>query len=123
MTWTLDARIPVTVVADEAALAAALAGGGAAVLAEGANPVLPAGAVAVLGFDPRAHQASCECGACGTGRNAAALALDQLFQARVRGGVPWFTRVIAEPLGEAGRAAVREALTTDAVTKARFRLI
>ena len=45
MAWTLDARIPLIVVTDATALAAALEGGGAAVLAEAdAAPLsVPAG--------------------------------------------------------------------------------
>ena len=141
MAWSLDARIPLIVVTDATALAAALEGGGAAVLAEGAAaalpaglagatppgapaatpPALPAGAVAAMGFDPSAHQAACDCGTCG-GRNAAALALDLLFQARVRGTVPWFARVVALAGSDAARAMLRDALTADAVTAARFRV-
>ncbi|HYF06194.1 MAG TPA: hypothetical protein VD970_01130 [Acetobacteraceae bacterium] len=121
MAWTLDARIPLTIVADRAALAAALAAGGpAAVLAEnGAGADLPAAAV-VMGFDPGAHVPGCACGTCG-GRNAAALALDRLFQARVRGAVPWFTRVVALAPSAAGRAVIMEALAGDALTAARYR--
>ena len=146
MAWTLDARIPLIVVEDLIALAAALAGGGAAVLAEGvagARPVgaagnvppppaagamlaegaalpVPAGAVALMQFDPATHVANCDCGSCG-GRNAAALALDRLFQARVRGSVPWFKRVVALATSAPGQAALREALAQDTVTAARFR--
>lgn len=120
MTWTLDARIPLAVVADHAALAAALAGGGAALLAEGAAPAPPPGALAALGFDPASHQAACDCGTCG-GRNAAALALDLLFQGRVRGSLPWFARVVAFAPTEAGRQALRDALAADPLTAARFR--
>jgi hypothetical protein len=49
------------------------------------------------------------------------VALDRLFQARVRGGCAWFDRVIA--LAETGeaRAAVAAALAEDALTAARFR--
>ena len=122
MAWTLDARIPVIVVAEDAALAAALDGGGAAVLVAGSAPARLAGAVAVAGFDAAAHRAGCECGTCGTGRGPAALALDQLFQGRVRGSVPWFTRLVAFLPAEAARAALRDALDTDAVTAARYRL-
>lgn len=146
MAWTLDARIPLIVVEDLVALAAALAGGGAAVLAEGVAAALPmgaagdgppppaagavlaedaalpvpAGAVALMRFDPATHVVSCDCGSCGV-RNAAALALDRLFLARVRGGVPWFKRVVALATSAPGQAALREALAEDAVTAARFR--
>jgi hypothetical protein len=117
MAWTLDARIPLTIVTDPAALPGAMAGGGAALLAEdGATP--PAGAA--MGFDPASHQPQCDCGTCG-GRNPAALALDRLFQARVRGSLPWFTRVVALAPSAAGQAAIRDALAADAVTAARYR--
>ena len=122
MVWSLDARIPLILLADRAALAAALADGGpAAVLAKGAAPVLPEGAVAVIGFDPAAHPVRCDCGTCG-GRNAAALALDLLFQARARGSVPWFARVVALLQSDSARTTVREALEADTVTRARYRL-
>ena len=121
MAWTLDARIPLTIVTSHDGLGAALAGGGAALLAEGAAMPPPAGAVAVQPFDPAIHPAACDCGSCG-GRNAAAVALDQLFQARVRGGVPWFTRVVALASGAAAQAMLRQALAEDAVTAARFRM-
>ena len=120
MAWTLDARIPLTVVTDPDALGAALAGGGAALLAEGTIPPPAPGAVAVQGFDPGLHRPACDCGTCG-GRNAAALALDRLFQARIRGTAPWFARVVALVPSPAGQATLRDALAADAVTAARFR--
>lgn len=124
MAWTLDARIPLTLVGDAGALAAALAGGApAAVLAEAPPPeALPAGATALVSFDPfdPSHAAGCAC--CG-GRNPAALALDRLFQARVRGATGWFTRVVAWVESDAARAAVAAALDGDAVTAARFRAV
>lgn len=119
MAWTLDARIPLLVVESEAALATALAGGGPAAVLLDAARVGPAGAVAVERFEPGAtHVAGCAC--CG-GRSAAAVALDRLFQARVRGTAPWFARVVVLVTGAAGRAMVRGALAGDAVTGARFR--
>jgi hypothetical protein len=118
MAWTLDARIPVILVEDPAALAAVLAAGPpAAVL--GVARTAPAGAVAVEGFDPAVpHAAAC---ACCQGRPAAAVALDRLFQARVRGQCPWFDRVVALAETNASRTAVAAALDQDAVTAARFR--
>lgn len=94
MAWTLDARLPVVIAADNAALAGALtAGPKAAVLAEAPPPAMPTGAVALASFDPvMSHSAGCGC--CG-GRSPAAAALDRLFQARVRGACPWFERVVA----------------------------
>jgi hypothetical protein len=121
MPWTLDARIPLVILADSAALPAALAGSGpAAVLAEAPAPACPDGAVAAECFVPgmAAHPAAC---ACCAGRSPAAAALDRLFQARVRGGVPWFERVVALAGTEAGQQEIAAALSGDAVTAARFR--
>lgn len=122
MAWSLDARLPLVMAESEAALAALLADGvPSAVLAEAPPPAeLPLGAVALVSFDAfgAAHVAGCSC--CG-GRNGAALALDRLFQARVRSAAGWFTRVVAWTDSEAARDAVRAALHDDAVTAARFR--
>jgi hypothetical protein len=121
MSWSLDARIPLTIVDTPDALAAALAAGRpAAVLAEAPPPRLPAGAVSLVSFDLSgpSHGAGC---ACCTGRGPAAAALDRLFQARVRGACGWFERVVALAETEAGRDAVAAALGADAVTQARFR--
>ena len=120
MAWSLDARLPVVIVADAAALDGALAvGPKAAVLAEAPPLPMPAGAAALASFDPLApHAVGCSC--CG-GRPAAAAALDRLFQARVRGACPWFERVVALAETEAAREAVAAALSNDAVTAARFR--
>lgn len=122
MPWSLDARIPLTLVADEAALAAALASGPPAALVVEAPPTpLPAGAVALVSFDATttAHAAGC---ACCAGRSPAAAALDRLFQARVRNACPWFDRVLALAGTPEAAAAIREALAQDAVASARFRL-
>jgi hypothetical protein len=64
------------------------------------------------------HIAGCVC--CSL-RGPAADALGAMFQARARGTAPFFTRVIvlASPEGE---AAIRDALTADVVTQARYRL-
>jgi hypothetical protein len=123
MPWTLDARIPLELVADAAALGAALAAGRpAAVLAEAPPPPLPEGAVALASFDLSGptHAAGC---ACCAGRGQAALALDRLFQARVRGGCGWFERVVALAETAAARTAIADALAEDAVTVARFRAV
>ena len=120
MAWSLDARLPLVIVADAAALSAALsAGPKAAVLAEAPSPPIPDEAAALAGFDPvMPHAAGCGC--CG-GRPAAAAALDRLFQARVRGACPWFERVVALAETPEAREAVASALRDDAVTAARFR--
>jgi hypothetical protein len=120
MVWTLDARVPVVIVADAEALEAALAAGpSAAVLAEAPPLPMPAGAAALASFDPvMPHLAGCGC--CG-GRPPAAAALDRLFQARVRGACPWFDRVVAHVETPEAREAVALALRDDAVTAARFR--
>lgn len=122
MAWTLDARLPLHIVESPEALAAALAAGPgpAAVLAEAPPPpALPLGAAALVSFDPgMPHGAACGC--CG-GRSPAAVALDRLFQARVRGGCAWFDRVLALAETPEARQAVAAALAGDAVTAARFR--
>ena len=119
MAWTVDARIPLLVVADAAGLAAALAGGEVAVLAEAPAPPVD-GAMAVESFEAdMPHAVACTC--C-NGRSPAAAALDRLFQARVRGRCGWFTRVVALAGSEPARVQVAEALAGDALTVARFRL-
>jgi len=109
MAWSLDARIPVVF--------APAAPQGAAVLAEAGQP--DGGAAAVQRFTPGAgHVAGCSC--C-QGRNAAATALDLLFQARVRGTAPWFDRVVAVVATPEAAGEIRDALAGDALTAARFR--
>jgi hypothetical protein len=117
MAWSIDARIPVTVLPDAANLAGALAGAPAAVLAEGATH--PAGATVTESFAPEPrHTLAC---ACCAGRSAAAQALDRLFQARVRGKSAWFDRVLVLAATEEGRAELAQALAQDPLTTARFR--
>ncbi|MCZ8147160.1 MAG: hypothetical protein O9325_04795 [Roseomonas sp.] len=127
MPWSLDARIPIVIVADPAALAAALAGGQPAAVLLGPAPegasrsdASPPGAVALARFDLSgpAHAAAC---ACCAGRGPAAAALDTLFQARIRNTCPWFERVVALAETHAARTEVEAALAGDAVTAARFR--
>ena len=127
MTWSLDARIPIVIVADPAALAAALAEGGPAAALLGLAPegasrpdTPPPGAVALARFDlsPAAHAAAC---ACCAGRGPAAAALDRLFQARVRNACPWFERVVTLAETPEAEAEITAALMRDAVTAARFR--
>jgi len=105
MSWSVDARIPLAILETEVALTAALA-------------VAP-GAVALRDFDAAsAHAPACTC--C-VGRTPVAVALDELFQARVRGTLPWFKRVVALAQTEEARAALITALREDALTAARFR--
>jgi hypothetical protein len=121
MAWSLDARIPLTILPAGGDLATLLsAGKPAALLAEAPPSPMPPGAVAQVGFDPTgpSHAASCSCCA---GRSAAAAALDRLFQARVRGACGWFDRVVAVVETDGARAEVEAALREDAVTSARFR--
>ena len=61
------------------------------------------------------HPAAC---ACCLGRRPAATAFDTLFLGRVRGTVPWFTRVVVPEDDPAVRATVE----SDPVVSARFRL-
>ena len=65
------------------------------------------------GGDP--HPTGC---ACCVARGADAAALDRLFLDRVRGTIPWFTRVVVPE----DSAALRAAVATDPVLMARFRL-
>jgi hypothetical protein len=120
MTWTLDARIPLVIVADAAALDAALASGEAAAVLIEAGGREPDGVIAVERFEAAAAAHPLACGCC-SGRGPAALALDRLFQARVRGSTGWFRRVIAVVPTDAGRDEVAAALRGDALTSARFR--
>lgn len=118
MTWSLDARIPISILPDPATLAEALAAGkSAAVLGDGP---LPPGAITSMPFEggARGHAVAC---ACCQGRSPAAQALDRLFQARIRGQCGWFERVLVLDAAGAGEA-VRAALREDCVAAARFRL-
>ncbi|UFN46995.1 hypothetical protein LPC08_13255 [Roseomonas sp. OT10] len=118
MAWFLDSRIPVQAVPDLPALAEALAGGGpAALVVPLPLPTLPPGAVAQEATDAVAHPVACSC--CGgIARPALAVALDRLFQARVRGAAPWFDRVLV--LGGAADA-LPVVLREDVLTAARYR--
>jgi hypothetical protein len=122
MAWNLDARIPLTLLPDPAALAAALAAGPpAAVLVQAPPGTLPPGAVAQGSFDAlMPHAVAC---ACCQGRGPAAEALDRLFQARVRGQCRWFDRLLALAETPEATALLHAALRDDAVTAARFRLV
>lgn len=111
MAWSVDARIPVTLWIHAGAPPAEAE---VAILAEAGHA-----AAGMAAFDTAGpHAAACTC--C-TGRSDAALALDRLFQARVRGTLPWFRRVVALVPSESGQAAISAALSDDALTAARFR--
>ena len=92
MAWSIDARIPVLFATE------------------------PAEGDVVLRPDtmPR-HPVGCTC--C-VPRSADAAALDRLFLDRVRGAIPWFTRVVVATEAP----GLREALQNDPVLVARFRL-
>ncbi|MBR0651840.1 hypothetical protein GXW78_19375 [Roseomonas terrae] len=120
MAWSIDARIPLTVLPDAEALAGALAAARpAAVLAEGEPPAGTA-ALVIDSFLPTVnHAVGC---ACCAGRSGAAIALDRLFQSRVRGRSGWFERVLVVGASPAGRAEVEYALAHDPLTASRFRV-
>jgi hypothetical protein len=114
MRWSLDARTPLRL------LDAAAPPPGATVLAED-GAALPAGLAAVERFappPPGGHPIGC---ACCAPRGQAAVALDRLFLARVRGSIPWFDEVIAVAHTPAGQATILAALD-DSVVGSRFRL-
>ena len=72
-------------------------------------------AVLVPEQSPLAHPAGCTC--C-VPRGAAATAFDRLFLDRVRGTVPWFTRVVVPD----DDPALRNLVQDDPVVSSRFRL-
>lgn len=114
---TADARIPVTILERDALAAWLEAGGAAALVVDG--PETPPGFVATERFDARPpHRFGCGCCA---GRSGAALALDRLFQGRVRGRTAWFDRVAVLPASEMSRQQAAAALADDVLTFARFR--
>ncbi len=65
------------------------------------------------------HSPGC---ACCIARGPAAAAFDQLFLDRVRGAVPWFTRVVVAQDDAAHQAAIRATVANDPVISTRFRL-
>jgi hypothetical protein len=65
------------------------------------------------------HVAGCAC--CVT-RSPVADRLGRLFRARAVGEVPFFMRLGAVPAGSAGEAALRQALETDGLVSAFYRL-
>lgn len=117
MSWSLDARIPVTLAAPGDAKGAQ----DAALLVEAGLPA-PAGTW-LERFDPTAHGVACAdpgCVGCAP-RAPAALALDRLFLARARGQAPLFRRVLVVSAPER-HAALAVMLREDAVVSARFRM-
>ncbi|HEX3984863.1 MAG TPA: hypothetical protein VHX12_14305 [Acidisoma sp.] len=103
----MDARIPVFF-----AQAADTAAEGIAWLVE--NPDQAA-------WDSReaGHVPSC---ACCVARSPVAEALGRLFRARAVGEVPFFTRLGVVPASGGGQAAVLQALETDGIASACYRL-
>ncbi len=71
-----------------------------------------------IGTEGQGHTADCVC--CG-GRSAAGLALAALFRERAVSTAPPFRAVLAV-VGPETEAAIRAALTEDAVASGRFRL-
>ena len=67
----------------------------------------------------QAHPAGCDCCAA---RNPAGIALALLLQNRARGTIGFFRSVVAVTRSAAGRAMVLEALRSDPVASACFRL-
>lgn len=103
MAWTLDARIPVHLIAPGDTLPE-----GAALLAEGQDFAIAA----------TAHAIGC---ACCLPRSPAAPAFDRLFLARVKGERS-FSSIAAQAATEEGAEALRWALDYDPVVSSRFRL-
>ncbi len=98
---TLDMRVPLRF--------ADTVGDGQAALREGEH----------FATDAARHPAGC---ACCTARNPAGVALARLLQDRARGRVAFFQGVIALTRTAAGREMVRDALRSDPVASACFRL-
>lgn len=112
MSWSIDARIPV------ALLAAVVSAPETALLLEAGSPAPNGAAVAYFTPGLARHGAGC---ACCAPRGEVARALDRLFLARARGELGFF-RSVAVVCGEAGWAEVLAALAADPVVSARFRL-
>ncbi len=108
-----DPRIPVLIGGADPGDAAT------ALLVEGEPAAVPGRAVAGFVLVPSRHPLGCPCCA---PRTPAARALARLFLARARGDGPAFARVLALPRTEAGATAIRDALATDLLAAARFRL-
>lgn len=103
----IDARVPLRFGAPEDARPCE------AILSEGMQP----GYGATFDVTPGLHLSGCPC--C-VKRSGAALALADLFTRRARGAIEF--RSVLVVASEAGRMAVLEALQSDPVASARFRL-
>jgi len=114
-----DTRIPLTLLKGPEGLAAWLAEGVPAALIADSPQQCGLGLPTEIFDLSRGHRIGC---ACCAGRSPAAVALDRLFQARIRGTCAWFERVGALVLTPASRLQVRAALSDDPLTLARFRL-
>lgn len=103
----IDARIPVFLAtsADETA--------------DGVFWLLEDAAQAAWAAPEEGHAPGC---ACCIARSPVAELLGRLFRARAVGEVPFFTRLGAVPAGEAGAQALRQALETDGLVSACYRL-
>lgn len=113
MTWTVDARIPVRL----GALTDAADGDALLLEGDGAAPSgLPA---AHFSLSVAAHPPGC---ACCAERSPAAMALDRLFQARAKGEIPFFRRVLAVTGSVEAETALWAALRCDQLASARFRM-
>lgn len=112
MPWTVDARIPVRLGAFRDAAE------GDALLIEG-DAQIAGMPLARFDLASSGHAANCQC--C-TPRSPAALALNQLFQARAKGELPHFRRVVAVTRTPEGDMAVFAALRSDPLVSGRFRL-
>jgi len=112
MPWNVDARVPVLLGQMEQA------GQDDALLIEGGEP---ADGRTAARFDQTASEHAPGC-ACCVPRSPVALALNALFQARAKGEVPFFRRVVAVTRTTEGDVAVWAALRGDPLTAGRFRL-
>lgn len=112
MPWSIDARVPVRLGA------LTDAGEGDALLIEGNVDAAGWPATRFEAVSP-GHGPEC---ACCAPRSSAALALNTLFQARARGDLPFFRRVIAVTASPEGDMAVWTALRSDPLIVGRYRL-
>jgi hypothetical protein len=113
MNFPLDARVPLIIGT------MAIAGPQDLLLLEG-EPWDLDGRAAVF-FDVDSGHAP-GCGCCGP-RGAAGRALARALHGRARGDLPFFRRVVAVVVTQAGRAQVEAAVRDDPVASACFRLV
>ena len=112
MSW-IDARVPVRF----GALGDATEGD--ALLLEGEMVAPPGFPSAHFVRTASEHPAGC---ACCLPRSAASLALNELFQARARGAVPFFRRVLAVTPSAEGEMELWAAVQGDPIVSGRFRI-